>query len=127
LIQPPYSKVINRVVGDSLDVLARLDGPVDLFIHDSDHSPEYEGAEFVAVSPHLSAAALVISDNAYVTHQLSSWAEQSGWSYLFFDERPDGHWYPGDGIGVAMGSRAGADNARSSGAPITADESKGGL
>lgn len=127
LIQPPYSEVINRVVGDSLEALASLDSPVDLFIHDSDHSPEYEGAEFVAVSLHLSAAALVISDNAHVTQQLSSWAEQSGWSYLFFDERPDGHWYPGDGIGIAMGSRAGADDARSSGAPTTADESKGGL
>lgn len=101
LIVPPYDAVIDRRVGDSLLTLAALRTPVDLFLHDSDHSVEYEAAEFGAVDPHLSSRAVVLSDNAHVTNELARWAEQKGWEFSFFDERPAAHWYPGDGIGVA--------------------------
>ena len=101
LIAPPYSAVVERVVGNSLAELQTLAAPVDIFLHDSDHSPAYEGAEFAAISPHLSQASLVLSDNAHVTRQLLAWAEANDRAFAFFDERPDRHWYPGDGIGIA--------------------------
>jgi hypothetical protein len=102
LISPPYDAVVDRRVGDSLETLSGLDTPVDLFLHDSDHSPEYEAAEFAAVAPHLSDRAFVLSDNAHVTNELSTWAERNKRRFLFFDERPAAHWYTGDGIGVAL-------------------------
>lgn len=102
LISQPYSAVIDRRVGDSLETLRALTVPVDVFLHDSDHSVEYEGAELAAVTPHLSDAALVMSDNSHVSTQLAQWAESRDWNYLFFDERPADHWYPGDGLGVAL-------------------------
>jgi hypothetical protein len=101
LISGRYSSVVDRRIGDSLETLAALDRPVDLFLHDSDHSAAYEGAEFRAISPHLADTAVVMSDNAHVTRELPLWAEKNGWNFLFFDERPAAHWYPGDGIGVA--------------------------
>jgi nucleoside-diphosphate-sugar epimerase len=102
LIQPPYASVVDRRISDSVQALTGLGVEVDLFLHDSDHSPEYEGKEFAAVTPHLSRRAVVMSDNAHVTNQLSSWAERQGWKFQFFAEKPAHHWYPGDGIGVAL-------------------------
>ena len=102
LIGPPYSDVTNLVVGDSVDGLRRLDRPVDMFIHDSDHSPEHEAAELRALTAKLAVKSWVISDNSHVTSELAKWAEAQGREFLFFDERPAEHWYPGGGIGLAL-------------------------
>ncbi|MCL3838276.1 class I SAM-dependent methyltransferase [Aeromicrobium duanguangcaii] len=104
LIAEPYGEFIDQRIGDSLDLLTGFGEPVDLFLHDSLHTPEHEAAEFAAVAPLLSPDALVLSDNAHVTSELASWAEATGRRFLFFDERPAGHWYPGAGIGVAVSS-----------------------
>lgn len=102
LIKLPYRTVIERRVGDSLETLAQLESPVDLFLHDSDHSPDYEAAEYDAVAPNLTDLAVVLSDNAHVTNKLATWAERNGRKFLFFDERPAAHWYAGGGIGLAL-------------------------
>jgi len=102
LIGPPYSDVTNIVIADSVESLSRLDQPVDMFIHDSDHSPEHEAAEFRAIDTKLALTSWVISDNSHVTTELAKWAEAQGREFLFFDERPAGHWYPGGGIGLAL-------------------------
>lgn len=101
LIAPPYSNIITRVIGDSLKELETLPHSVDMFLHDSDHSPAYEAAEFTAIAPHLSKSSIMLSDNAHATSALATWAEANNWEFLFFDERPARHWYPGDGIGAA--------------------------
>ncbi len=100
LITAPYARVIDRLVGDSVSVLQTL-GAVDLFIHDSDHTPEHERSELLAVTPHLSPSALVLSDNSHVTDVLPQWASETGRRFAFFAERPVNHWYPGAGIGAA--------------------------
>lgn len=104
LITGRYADVTDRVIGDSVAVLNRRTAPVDLFLHDSLHTREHELAEYAAVDPHLTSGALVVSDNAHATDALPSWAEQTGRRFLFFAEMPIGHWYPGSGIGVALGS-----------------------
>jgi hypothetical protein len=101
LISGQYATVTDRVIDDSLAALAALDR-VDLFLHDSDHSAEHERREFEAIAPALTDRALVLSDNAHNTQELSRWAELTGRQYTFFDERPLKHWYPGCGIGVAF-------------------------
>jgi hypothetical protein len=100
LIGEPWSSVVDRRIGSSLDILPQL-GEVDIFLHDSLHTYDYETREFTAVGPNLKADAIVMSDNAHDSAALSDWAEQTGRHYLFFKEQPDHHWWPGDGIGAA--------------------------
>jgi predicted O-methyltransferase YrrM len=101
LISGRYAEVVDRVIGDSVETLAAGREPVDVFLHDSLHTFEYETAEFTAVQPRLSAGALVLSDNAHESDALAAWAERTGRQFSFFAEQPAGHWYPGDGIGAA--------------------------
>jgi predicted O-methyltransferase YrrM len=101
LVAGRYATVIDRRIGDSLSILAGLDS-VDLFLHDSDHTAAYEAAELAAVTPHLTDRAVVLSDNAQYTNELATWSETHGRRFLFFDEEPADHWYPGDGIGVSL-------------------------
>ena len=96
-----WSTVVDLVYADSLATIAALDRPVDLFLHDSDHSVEHERREFATVEAHLSDGALLLTDNVTKTDVLSRYAEATGRRFLAFTERPDGHWYPGDGIGAA--------------------------
>lgn len=98
LLAGDYADVAEQRVGDSLEVLASL-APADIFIHDSDHSAAHEEAEFGSV--HLSHGAIALSDNSHVTDVLSRWAERTGRRFTYFQERPQDHWYPGAGIGVA--------------------------
>jgi len=100
LIGEPWSNVIDRRTGSSVDLLAEL-MDVDLFLHDSLHTYDYEAKELAAVEPNLRAGAIILSDNAHDSSALSDWAERTGRHYLFFKEQPAGHWWPGDGIGAA--------------------------
>lgn len=40
-------------------------GPIDLFIHDSDHSAEHQVFEYGAVASHLAPSAIILSDQDY--------------------------------------------------------------
>lgn len=52
LIGPEHSEVVERMIGDSLECLEKVD-TIDMFIHDSDHSAAHKAAEFAAVASHL--------------------------------------------------------------------------
>ncbi|SCL19720.1 class I SAM-dependent methyltransferase [Micromonospora inyonensis] len=97
----PWSDVVDLVVGDSIASINALDRPVDLFLHDSDHSKAHEKREFDAVEPKLASGAMLLTDNVTVTHVLADHAERTGRRFLAYRETPINHWYPGDGIGVA--------------------------
>jgi len=104
LIEEPWGSVIDRHIGSSIDVLGGL-RDVDMFLHDSLHTYDYEIRELTAVEPNLSAGAIVLSDNAHDSTALSDWAERTNHHYLFFKEQPLNHWWPGDGIGAAWPDR----------------------
>jgi predicted O-methyltransferase YrrM len=97
----PWSAVVDLVIGDSVASLGALATPVDLFLHDSDHSVVHERAELAAVEPRLAPGALLLTDNVTSTDVLASYAERTGRRFLAFTERPARHWFPGDGIGAA--------------------------
>jgi hypothetical protein len=104
LIAEPWANVIDRRIGNSVDILTEL-RDVAMFLHDSLHTYDYETRELTAVEPNLRADAVILSDNAHESSALSDWAERTGRHYLFFKEQPAGHWWPGDGIGAAWGRR----------------------
>jgi predicted O-methyltransferase YrrM len=97
----PWSCVVDLVTDDSLRALPQIAGPVDLFVHDSDHAPRHEAAELDAIEPHMAPDGVLLSDNATVTNVLAEHAEATGRRFLAFRETPAGHWFPGEGIGAA--------------------------
>jgi hypothetical protein len=101
LISGPYAEVTERIVADGVATLRTL-SDIDFFIHDSDHSSEYEAREFDALDGRLAKNAIVLSDNSHASDSLPKWAEKHGRRFTFFDENPDRHWYHGAGIGVSL-------------------------
>ena len=96
---------MDRVIGDSIEVLRSGVTPVDLFLHDSWHTFEHESGELAAVASRLSDGAMVLSDNAHESDALLKWAQRSGRRFSFFREEPAGHWWLGDGIGAASNAQ----------------------
>jgi len=102
LLAEPYKTYCQIILGDSVQTLKKFQEPVDIFIHDSDHRPEYEWAEFAAVEPNLHPGSLVLSDNSQQSSKLLEFAQRIGKSFLYFQDQPKDHWWPGDGIGAAF-------------------------
>lgn len=97
----PWSTVVDLKIGDSIAALGAMGTPVDIFLHDSDHSREHERREFEAVEARLAPGALLLTDNVTTTNVLANHAERTGRRFLAYRETPVDHWYPGDGIGAA--------------------------
>jgi predicted O-methyltransferase YrrM len=103
LLGEPYSRVAAVLRGDSQESLRKIEGPIGVFINDSDHSAAYERGEYEIVSSKLAPDAIVLGDNAHTNPELFEFAERTGRHFLFFQEAPKDHWYPGAGIGAAFG------------------------
>jgi len=89
--------------GDSIESLEKLDpASVDLFINDSDHSADYEYREYQVMTSRLSPHAVILGDNSHATDALLTYSRETGRDFIFFDERPADHWYPGAGIGISL-------------------------
>lgn len=102
LLQAPD---VNAAVlyGDSIESLEKLDpASVDLFINDSDHSADYEYREYQVMTSRLSPHAVILGDNAHATDALMQYSRETGRDFIFFDERPADHWYPGAGVGISL-------------------------
>ncbi|SBT52721.1 class I SAM-dependent methyltransferase [Micromonospora auratinigra] len=97
----PWADVVDLVVGDSIASIRALDRPVDLFLHDSDHSRAHERSEFDEIEAKLAPGAMLLTDNVTATDVLATHAERTGRRFLAYRETPARHWYPGDGIGIA--------------------------
>lgn len=103
LLAGKYADVGKILYGDSIKSLEMLPEVVDLFINDSDHSGDYEAREYCIIADKLSVDAIILGDNSHVTDKLAVFARESGRRFLFFQEVPKNHWYPGAGIGIAYG------------------------
>lgn len=94
--------------GDSVEILRSLKEPeVDLFVHDSLHTYEYEAAELRAIGMKLSPGAFVLSDNSRDSDALLDWSLESGRQFHFFQEMPAQRPYVGEGVGVSIASKPG--------------------
>lgn len=111
LLSGKYAEAGKILYGDSLASLRLLEGPVDIFINDSDHSSEYEAEEYRTIASKLSPNALLLGDNSHGADSLVRFAESSGRRFKFFQEQPESHWIPGAGIGLAYTSVKGFQGA----------------
>ncbi len=102
LVGPGLREFVDFRFKDSIAALRELDRPVDIFIHDSNHSAEHERLEYGAVEARLSPQSLILSDNSTHTGELLIYARKTGRHFLYFAEQPKDHWWPGEGIGVAF-------------------------
>jgi predicted O-methyltransferase YrrM len=106
LLGGEYARVGEILYGDSIKSLEAFADKVDLFINDSDHSADYEAAEYRVIRNKLADGAIILSDNAHVTDKLALFGRETGRCFVFFKEEPKDHWYPGAGIGIAYGLKA---------------------
>jgi len=115
LLSGPYADVGQILLGDSIQSLRDFDGPIDVFVNDSDHSEAYEEAEYRTIRPKLSPNAVLVGDNAHCTDALWRFAREIEWPFLFINEEPRDHWFPGGGIGLCFSPdrRAGGSSRRS--------------
>lgn len=102
LLSEPYSSFGRVLYGDSIESLQSLHESIDIFINDSDHSAEYERREYETVQAKLASSAIILGDNAHTNDKLLNFALATGRQFVFFQEKPLNHWYPGAGIGIAF-------------------------
>jgi len=102
LLAGEYSGFGRILYGDSIETLKAFKESIDLFINGSDHSAEYEGAEYAIVAGKLSERAVILGDNSHATDKLFEFSIANRRRFLFFQERPLDHWYPGAGIGISF-------------------------
>jgi len=80
---------------------------VDMFIHDSDHSYEFEYREFELALAQLSPGGILLTDNAEMTDALVDISRANNRRFLSVLEHPEEHWHRGGGLGVSwVGGRS---------------------
>lgn len=102
LLSGEFKKFGEILYGDSIDSLKKINKRIDLFINDSDHSADYEAREYETVQGMLSHDAIILGDNSHVTDKLFNFSIQTDRHFIFFQEKPFKHWYPGAGIGISF-------------------------
>ncbi|MGC4036554.1 MAG: class I SAM-dependent methyltransferase [Chitinophagaceae bacterium] len=102
LLNDKYKKFGTILYGDSIASLANFKEKIDLFINDSDHSADYEYREYNTIKPLLKETTLILGDNSHSTNKLSQFSLENNRQFLFFQEVPANHWYPGGGIGISF-------------------------
>jgi predicted O-methyltransferase YrrM len=96
-----YSTIGEIRYGDSIELLKEIREDIDLFINDSDHDVDYEFNEYMTIRNKLSPQAIILGDNSHVSNSLVKFSNENGRSFLFFQEKPEEHWYPGAGVGIS--------------------------
>lgn len=100
-LQGKYAEVGEILYGDSIETLKKFDQKIDLFINDSDHSADYEYDEYITIQPNINEKTVILGDNSHCTSKLADFSLKTKRNFLFFQEIPKDHWYPGAGIGIS--------------------------
>ena len=102
LLSGVYADYGRILYGDSIESLKSLNATIDLFINDSDHSAEYEAEEYKTIADRLADDAIILGDNSHATSQLLDFSLATNRHFVFFQEKPNEHWYPGGGMGISF-------------------------
>jgi hypothetical protein len=85
--------------GTSYEVMPSL-GTIDLFIHDSLHTPDCERWELETAA--ALGATVLLSDNAHAANTSRMFASNQNGTFSLWREQVTRHFYPGGGIGVVI-------------------------
>ncbi|MCK5135628.1 MAG: class I SAM-dependent methyltransferase [Bacteroidales bacterium] len=96
-----YKKTGEILYGDSIKSLSKFSEKIDLFINDSDHSSEYEYQEYLTIKPLITDNSIILGDNSHCTSKLADFSHETDRNFIYFQETPLNHWYPGAGIGIS--------------------------
>lgn len=102
LLSGKYANFGSILYGDSIESLKNLDATIDLFINDSEHSADYEAEEYETIANKLSNHSILLGDNSHCTDKLLNFSLRTNRHFIFYQEKPLGHWYPGGGIGISF-------------------------
>lgn len=102
LLSNDYANYGTILYGDSIESLKNMDISIDLFINDSDHSADYEANEYKTIENKLSKNGVIVGDNAHCNDKLLEFSLKTGRNFVYFQEQPINHWYPGGGIGLSF-------------------------
>ena len=102
LLQGKYKEVGEILYGDSIESLSSFTHKIGLFINDSDHSADYEYKEYQSIKHLLTDNCIILGDNAHVSDKLAKFSLETNRHFIFFQEKPNDHWYPGAGIGISF-------------------------
>lgn len=102
LISERHKKIAKVLYGDSIESLQDFDQEIDLFVNDSDHSPDYESREYGVVQRKLNPKSVILGDNSHASDSLRVFSQENNRPFIFWREKPKDHWYPGGGIGVSL-------------------------
>ena len=102
LYSSPYTAVGEIIYGDSIQTLNSITSEVDLFINDSDHSPDYEFNEYLEIKNKIHSNSILLGDNSHASEKLLQFSNLAERKFLYFSEDPKDHWYPGGGIGFSF-------------------------
>ncbi len=102
LLSGDYANYGSILYGDSIESLREFEEKIDLFINDSEHSAAYEAEEYETVESKLSENAIILGDNSHCTDKLFQFSLRTHRHFIYFQERPRDHWYPGGGIGISF-------------------------
>jgi len=101
----PYDAAGKIPYGDSVSVLEKIEGPIDVFITDSDRSTVYEAEEYRVVQPKLGKGGIIVGNYSDRSDALIKLSIERAGDYLYFGERPKDHWYRGGGLGFGFHAR----------------------
>jgi len=102
ILSGKYKEVGEILYGDSIKSLTQFTHKIDLFINDSDHSADYEYQEYLTIQKLITDKTIILGDNSHCTDKLAVFSNETNRNFLFFQETPLDHWYPGAGIGISF-------------------------
>ncbi len=102
LFEPPHAQIRKILYENSIELPKKLTVPFDIFTNNSDHSTNYEAAEYETIQNQLSPSSFIIAHNAHCHVKLSAFLQKSGRQSLYFQEVLQNHRYPGAGSAVTF-------------------------
>lgn len=104
LLKGHHREIGQVIIQDSLETLRDIKSEVDIFINDSDHTFDYEMAEYKTIYKKLSPHSIILGDNSHETDALRDFSQLNMRNFLFFQEVPLNHFCFGSGIGISYQS-----------------------
>lgn len=102
LLTGKYKDAGKILYGDTIKSLSEFKEQIDLFINDSGQPSDYAYFTYLTIKDKLSENAIILDNNSHCTNALSLFSTETDRNFLFFQEQPYKHWYPGGGIGISF-------------------------